>query len=198
MEDINLTERYLKKIQSLVTSGFENAARGLSGMIGMGLKVTDPTVKLVHLNDVPMTLGGPENDAVGIYLRVEGELSGQIMLVMPYEKSLEIVDMVSDLPFGTTQKLGRMERSALAEVGNMTGTFFINALADATGFSSRPTPPAVMVDMVGAILDVIVATIGEVGDQVFMFQATFSCGDRETKTDFWVIPDPVTLEKLTQ
>jgi chemotaxis protein CheC len=154
-------------------------------------------VVLRSFKEIPMLLGGPENDAVGIYLRMEGDLSGHIMLIMPYEKSLEIVDMLMDQPVGTTTTLGSMERSALAEVGNLTGTFFLNALADITGTTARPTPPAVMVDMVSAILDVIVAMVGDIGDKVLMFQTQFSYGDRATQADFWVVPDAETLDKLT-
>ena len=189
-------------LQELILHGFQNAAKGFSGMIGEVMQVIDPSVKAISLKDIPMFLGSPENDAVGIYLRVEGDISGQIMLILPYDKAMEIVDLMFEQPFGTTTQLGQIERSALAEVGNLTGAFFLNAIAEMTGVSARPTPPAVMVDMVGAILDVIIATMGQVdrsafNDKVLMFQSNFSIGNRETKANFWIIPDPGTLEKLS-
>jgi len=193
---------YYNNLQEIIVHGFQNAAKGFSGMIGEVMQVIDPTVKAISLKDIPMFLGSPENDAVGIYLRVEGEISGQIMLILPYDKALEIVDLLFEQPFGTTKTLGSMERSALAEVGNMTGAFFLNAISEITGINARPTPPAVMVDMVGAILDVIIATMGQAdhtvfNDKVLMFQSNFSIRDRETKANFWIIPDPGTLEKLS-
>jgi chemotaxis protein CheC len=90
-----------------------------------------------------------------------------------------------------------MERSALSEIGNLTGAFFLNAIAELTNISSHPSPPAVMVDMVGSILDVVVATMGAISDQVLMFKAAFKIGERKLQADFWIIPDPATLEKLT-
>ena len=196
-KDININS-----LQEIIVHGFQNAAKGFSGMIGEVMQVIDPSVKAISLKDIPMFLGSPENDAVGIYLRVEGDISGQIMLILPYDKALEIVDLLFEQPFGTTKQLGQMERSALAEVGNMTGAFFLNAISEITGINARPTPPAVMVDMVGAILDVIIATMGQVDhsvfdDKVLMFQSNFSIGNRETKANFWIIPDPGTLEKLS-
>jgi chemotaxis protein CheC len=62
------------------------------------------------------------------------------------------------------------------------------------GMETRPTPPAVMVDMVGAILDVIIATAAGIGEHVLMLSATFMQGDREAEASFWVIPDPRVLE----
>lgn len=46
------------------------------------------------------------------------------MLIFPYERALKLVDLLIDEPEGTTQQLGTYERSALAEVGNLCGSFF--------------------------------------------------------------------------
>jgi chemotaxis protein CheC len=202
-DNLNPKEINYNNIQDIIIHGFKNAAKGFSGMIGQVMQVIDPCAQAISLKDIPMFLGSPENDAVGIYLRVEGDISGQIMLILPYEKALEIVDLLFEQPFGTTRQLGKMERSALAEVGNMTGTFFLNAVAEMTGYNARPTPPAVMVDMVGAILDVIIATMGQTDQSIFnekvlMFQSNFSIGDRQTNADFWIIPDPDTVAKLSR
>jgi chemotaxis protein CheC len=192
-----ISDELLEKLGSLAGKGFASAAQGFSKMIGEQLTVKSPDVSKVHLKDLYEILGGAENDAVGIYLRIEGELKGQVMMVIPYQQALGIADMLMERPNGTTTELGQMERSALAEVGNLTGSFFLNAVAEITGVSSHPTPPAVMIDMVGSILDVVIATMGDIGDEVLMFRATFIRGDRSTKTDFWVVPDMNTLKKMT-
>jgi chemotaxis protein CheC len=145
---------------------------------------------------IPELVGGPEDDAVGIYLRFEGDMVGQIMMIMPYQKAMELVDLLMDIPQGTTQHLGSIERSALGELGNMCGTFFLNSLAKLVGASIKPTPPAVMVDMVGAILDIVVATSGGISDQILLMQANFMDGVRSVEANFWVIPDMNALQNL--
>ena len=193
---LNFDENLMSVLQIIANEGIQNAAKGFSGLLGENLIVENPGVRLVPLKDIPMILGGPENEAIGVYLRAEGGISGQIMLVIPYEKALELVDLLMENPPGTTQTLGSFERSALAEVGNQTGTFFINSLSSLTGLDVRPSPPAVMVDMVGAILDIIVATTGGVSEHVLLMQANFKLGDRKVETNFWVIPDESTLEAI--
>jgi len=195
-EALELSEELLKLLQTIAKDGLTHAATGLSTMVGTTLVVKNPCVKTIKVSEIPVLLGGPENEAVGIYLKSEGDMSGHFMLVIPYTKALEMVDMLMEVPSGTTQQLGSLERSALAEVGNLTASFFLNAVAASTGISAMPTPPAVMVDMIGAILDIIVAATGGISDYVLTFQALFSTGDRSVDTDFWVIPDPATLEKL--
>lgn len=194
--DVTLTfDEHLRSLLEIMAGeGIHQAARGLSGMMGETLTVSQPRARLVPLADIPNVLGGPENEAVGIYLQAYGAMSGQIVLVLPYAKALELADLVVGLPLGTTRQLGSLERSALAEVGNLAAAFFLNAVASLTGLGARPSPPAVMVDMIGAILDVVIATSGGVAEQVLMLQATFLSRENEVEVDFWVIPDPEALE----
>ena len=195
-EKQEFSQKLLSFLEIIAKEGVTNAARGLGIMMGGDLTVTQPEVHIEKWARVPDLLGGPENEAVGIYLRTEGDLNTQIMLIMPWLQALELVDLLMDVPIGTTQTLGRLERSALAEVGNLTGTFFLNSVAALTGLSARPTPPAVMVDMVGAILDIIIATIGGIGEHVLLLQTIFVYKDRQVETNFWVIPDTATLEAI--
>ncbi len=194
--EVNFDGKLMSMLNIIANEGINNAARGFSGLLGQKLDVERPGVRLVELKDIPHILGGPENEAIGVYLRAEGDISGQIMLVIPYQKAMDLVDLLLGNPEGTTTQLGSLERSALAEVGNQTGTFFINSLASLTGLSVRPSPPAVMVDMVGAILDIIVATTGGISEHVLLLEAYFKLGDRRVETNFWVIPDESTLKAI--
>lgn len=195
----DVTNKRLKLLLDIMTdAGVRNAARGISSMVGENLTVSDPQVQLVPLAEIPQLIGGPENEAVGIYLQAESKLAGQIMMVIPYEKALELVDLMMGVPNGTTQNLGSMERSALAELGNITASFFLNAVAEATGIEARPSPPAVMVDMIGAILNILLATWDGVSENVLMIQTTFIRGNRDSEASFWVIPNRNTLEVVAK
>lgn len=186
-------EQLLRAMRRIADEGVAHAARGFSGMVGETLNMIRPQALLVPVSHLPQIFGSPEDEAVGIYLRTEGTLVCQIMLVVPLSKALELVDMVMGLPVGTTQVLDRLERSALAEVGNLTASFFVNRVAELTGQEARPTPPAVIVDMLGAIVDIVVATTGGFGEHLLLIRAGFTCGRRTVNADFWVVPDPATL-----
>jgi chemotaxis protein CheC len=185
-------------LKSIASEGIQSAAHGFSGMVGRKIQVSKPATRVVLILSIPKIVGGPDDDAVGIYLRFEGDLHGQIMMIVPHQKALELVDLLMDLPAGTTQQLGSLERSALGELGNLCGTFFLNSVAKIAGASFRPSPPAVMVDMVGAILDIVVATAGGLGEHVLLMQANFMDGSRSVHADFWVIPDLQTLQALVK
>ncbi|HQX02225.1 MAG TPA: hypothetical protein PLQ94_08950, partial [Anaerolineales bacterium] len=55
---------------------------------------------------------------------------------------------------------------------------------------------AIMVDMLGAILDIVVATAGGVNEHVLLMHANFMDGVRFVETNFWVIPDMKALNNL--
>lgn len=196
--DEKCSENFQSVLANMANLGIHNAARGMSAMVGENLTVTEPKVTAVPFYEIPTLLGGPETEAVGIYLRVEGSIPGQIMIVIPFEKALELADLTMGEPPGTTKELGAMERSALAELGNLTGSFFLNAIADKAGLAARPSPPAVIVDMVGAIMDIILATADVLCEEVLMIQAKFLRNGRETQADFWLIPDHHTIETIAK
>lgn len=186
----------LEMLNTIASEGIKNAADGFSGMIGRRIEVSNPEIELVPLLTIPKIVGGLEDDAVGVYLRFEGDMMGQIMMIIPHQKALELVDLLMGLEKGTTKHLGSLERSALGELGNLCGTFFLNSIAKTVGASFRPSPPAIMVDMLGAILDIVVATAGGVNEHVLLMHANFMDGVRFVETDFWVIPDMKALNNL--
>lgn len=195
-ETVLFDQDLLEKLKSIAGDGVNNAADGFSGMVGRKIHVNNPTAKLVPVLTIPEIAGRPDDDAVGIYLRFKGDVNGQIMLIVPFQKAMELVDLMMQVSPGTTQQLGSLERSALGELGNLCGSFFLNSIARATKAKFHPTPPAVMVDMVGAILDIVVATTGGIGEHALLMKANFTDGARCVDADFWVIPDMNSLKDM--
>jgi chemotaxis protein CheC len=188
-------------MQYIAQEGIKNAALGFSSMLDEEVNMFDsPQVKSIPVVDIPKIMGGPEKVAVGIYVRAIGEISGQIMMILSYPQALELVKLLlGDEPIEMSPNescpvIGRMERSALAEIGNLTASFFLNKMAELTNLDLRPSPPAVIVDMIGAILDIVVASTGGIYEHVLILQSTFLCGDRKVDTDFIVIPDQIAIE----
>jgi chemotaxis protein CheC len=191
-----LDKDMLEKLQSIADKSVINAAHGFSGMVGRQIHVNKATAEVVPVLTIPQIAGKADEDAVGIYLRFKGDLDGQMMMIIPYQKALELVDLMMEVSPGTTGHLGSLERSALGELGNLCGSFFLNAVSSLTYAQFQPTPPAVMVDMAGAILDVVVATTGGISENALLMQASFLDGSRCVEADFWVIPDMNSLSEM--
>ena len=172
----------------LVGVGTSNAMSGLSQMIGQEIEVSSFSLRRVPVSSIPELVGGPEVMAVGIYLTVSGSANGHLMLMYKPKIACAFVDLIMGNPPQTTETLGEMERSALSEMGNVIGAFFLSALADATGLTLRPSPPVVMTDMAGALLDVVSADILLTQDDTYLAETTFTGEDREISGVFFVMP----------
>ena len=169
----------------LVSKGTTNAIASLSQFVGQDISVESFGLKRIPVAQISELMGGPETEAIGIYLTVSGSADGHIMLMYDPEMAHGFVDMLMGQPQGTTQTLGEMEESALGELGNIVGSSFLNALADATG-------------MAGALLDIIAADILLTQDDAFVAETAFHAPDRAVKGQFFVIPTQDLLRVLLE
>ena len=193
-----LREDHHRVLREVADRGTSNAAAGLSEMVGRKITIRTPDVLVLSFADVQKLLGEPEDTVVGVYLAVSGEVEGHILLLLSPADAKGLVDMVMDLPQGTTTALGALERSALGEVGNLTGSFFLNALADLTRLGSHPSPPAVMVDMGAAVLDVPLTALARSCDEALVMNTVFSDDQRQIQAFFLVMPDLPSLKAILE
>ena len=178
--------------EDLLRGVMERVARSLSDMIGQIVTNGVPTVKKIPITQVVARAGAPEAEIVGIYLNIESGLRGRVILILPFNFALNLIDLVMDAPRGTTTRLGLEERSALAEVGNLMLSYFLNSVVELVGWSDvlQPSPPSVVVDMLGAILNLCVTSAAAVSDDLLVIETIFKDVVRTVQFRFWVLPDP--------
>jgi len=195
-QGIEMTEVEQLAWAGLVSKGIGNSISGLSQMVGQDIKATSLKPQVVAIKDVPDLIGGAEALTVGVYLRVSGDASGHMVLVYQPQAAYELLDMLLGLTPGTTKEISEMGESALGEMGNIMGSFFLNSLADSTGMSFYPSPPAVMMDMAGAILNVALAEIMMETDDACIVEAMFGTADQQVNGTFLVMPSLELLDAL--
>ncbi len=185
-----LSGKQLESWTNLVTKGILNSISGLSDMLGQVVIVTSLNARTMPIKDTADLFGGPEAPTAAVYLSILGVAQGHMVLVYQPKTAFEFIDMLLGEPPGTTHELGPMEESALAEMGNLVGSFFLNAMADATSLDLRVSPPVVMMDMAGAILDPILAEALMEADDALVVDTTFGTKDRQINGSFLVLPSP--------
>jgi chemotaxis protein CheC len=100
-------------------------------------------------------------------------------------------------PVGTTLELGEMEISALAEAGNVAGSFFLTTMAERAGLTLPPTPPVVIHEMCGAILDTVAAELAVLEhDEAIVIEAQFACDGQVVEVSFFMFPGEVMTAAL--
>ena len=75
-----------------------------------------PQVKLLDFKDVGEEMGGEEQMVVGIYLAVEGDITGSIMFILEHNAGKSLVSKLMGTP-PAEGDFSDMEISAMKEIG---------------------------------------------------------------------------------
>lgn len=191
-----VTENYFDVLREIGNIGAGNAMTALSQMLQCKVDMQVPQVKLLEFKDVGALMGGEEQIMVGIYLAVEGDITGSIMFLVKQDSAKHLVNKIM-MGMGGSEGpgLNEMEFSAMKEVSNIITGAYLNSLSALTNLKIYPSPPELAVDMAGAILSVPAIEFGAIGDKILLIQSQFY-DDTMIDGYFILIPDLESYAKI--
>ena len=195
-DELNLSANQLAALREIGNVGAGNSATALSQVINRRIDMNVPKVALVPLEVVPDLVGGPDAVVVGIFLRVYGKAPSNILFLLPQKSAFYLVDTLMGKPHGETNSLDFMDESALMEIGNILSGAYLNAFFTFTKITMLPSIPALAMDMAGALLNVVLAQLGQMGDQALVIETEFLSEDDGINGQFFLVPDPGSLETI--
>lgn len=191
-----VTENYFDVLREIGNIGAGNAMTALSQMLQCKVDMQVPQVKLLEFKDVGALMGGEEQIMVGIYLAVEGDITGSIMFLVKQDSAKHLVNRIMMGMGGSEDPgLNEMELSAMKEVSNIITGAYLNSLSALTNLKIYPSPPELAVDMAGAILSVPAIEFGAIGDKILLIQSQFY-DDTMIDGYFILIPDLESYAKI--
>lgn len=182
-----MSSMYYDVLKEIGNIGAGNATTALSQMIQCKVDMKVPQVKLMQFKEVGEAVGGEEQLMAGIYMSVEGDITGSMMFLLEKESARALVIKLMGMESGGND-FTEMEMSALQEIGNIIVGSYLNALSSLTNLTILPSVPALCVDMAGAILSVPAIEFGTCGDQILLIQTQFT-DDLELNGYFILVPD---------
>lgn len=191
----NVTENYLDVLKEIGNIGAGNAMTALSQMLQCKVDMQVPQVRLLEFKEVGEMMGGEEQLMVGVYLAVEGDITGSIMFLIQMDSAKHLVDKLMMGMASPEPGLNEMELSAMKEVSNIITGAYLNSLSTLTNLKIYPSPPALTMDMAGAILSVPAIEFGTIGDNILLIQSQFY-DEVEINGYFILIPDLESYEKI--
>lgn len=197
-ENINIDqmeEQYFDVLKEIGNIGAGNATTALSQMLGSKVDMKVPQVKLLEFKDVGTTMGGEDQIVAGIYLVVEGDITGSIMFMQKKESAKVMVSKLMGGMPSEGDDFSEMEKSALKEIGNIITGAYLNSLSTLTGLKIFPSVPDLCIDMAGALLSVPAIEFGTIGDKLLLIQTDFT-DDVELSGYFVLVPDEESYGKI--
>lgn len=190
-----VTENYYDVLRELGNIGAGNAMTALSQMLQCKVDMKVPQVRLLDFSAVGDMMGGEEQIMVGVFLGVEGDITGSMMFMVEEESARHLIQKITMGMLPSGAEFEEMGLSAMKEVGNIITGAYLNSLSTLTNLKIFPTPPALTVDMAGAILSVPAIQFGIFGDKILLIQSQFY---DEVQLDgyFILIPDLESYAKI--
>jgi chemotaxis protein CheC len=188
----------------------KRAGEAMSLMSGQIIEVQTPILRRCTAAEVLAIAGGPEALVLAVYVGIKGSLSGHSLLLFPLADAHRLAQILlagllgpGELPMEASDDVlafDELELSALQEAGNVTISAFLNELGMHLHEPVHPTPPQVVIEMAGAVLDAVLLDLVSDLDQVLAAKTTFSEGGRAIDGTFLVLPRaeslPVLLDAL--
>ncbi|BAQ10540.1 chey-p phosphatase chec [Bacillus sp. OxB-1] len=194
--DNQITDLHLDVLKEIGNIGAAHAATSMSQLLGRKIDMHVPNVALVSFDEMFDLAGGSEEIVAGIFLRIEGDLSGSMFFVLPLDSANRFIRrLIGDEEFDFNSfPINEMGISAMQEIGNILSGSYLSALSDFTGLKIYPTVPSLSVDMVGAIVSFGLIEVSHYSDEVIVIDTQMmeeGAGEKAVVDGhFFLLPDP--------
>jgi chemotaxis protein CheC len=199
MDDVrDLKELQLDALKEVANIGAGHAATALSQLTGRKIMISVPQINISRLEDVPESLGGPEDVVAAVLMHVLGDLTGRTLLLFPEANASLLCDLLLRRAPGSTRSFGELEQSCLKEAGNILAGAYLNALSDFMGMMLLPSVPSLVVDLSAAVLTTTYLNFGQDRDFVFCVETDFHFTEagRVLQGHFLLLPDLASLRAI--
>ncbi|HQA60078.1 MAG: chemotaxis protein CheC [Tepidanaerobacter sp.] len=190
------TDLEIDALKEIGNIGAGNAATALSMMLSKKITIKVPQVKIIPFDEVSDSVGGPEKLVVGIFLRISGDIDGNILIVISEKDAYTLAKTLLNYNRDINRDFSDLEESALNELGNIIGSSYVTALSELTNLSLRISVPSMAFDMAGAIISFPLSLYGYLGDTAFLIETEFVEGLAGIKLNYFMIPDDKSLKRL--
>ncbi len=191
----------LDLLSGLVGGALGRSAQAFSEMVGQEVTMTSPTVRMVPYGELGDVTFRPGEPVVGIYLLASADSRAHILLLLAPSDAWVLAqtllgESAEAVPGEALPDLDDMAQSALGELGNIVSGFFLSFVGDLTGMLLRPSPPAVVTDLAGAIIDAIIIELSQDVTEVLVVDSVITLAQNHLDCVLLVMPDLATRDQL--
>ncbi|RFB19042.1 chemotaxis protein CheC [Bacillus sp. HNG] len=197
-----INSTHLDILKEIGNIGAGHSATALSKLLHRKIDMQVPNVRIVSFDEMMEFAGGAENIVAGIFLRIEGDLTGNMFFILQLPQATSLIqDVIGDKSFSfESDSQNEMGISAFQEVGNILSGSYLTSLSDFTGLNLYPSVPGFSIDMVGAIIGYGLLELSQVSDFAIVIETEIKENENPDNNNinghFLLLPDPDSFEKI--
>ncbi len=191
-----MNEMELDILKEIGSIGGGNAATALSSMLNAKVNMALPQVEILGFNEAIDRLGDPEEVVAAVLVEMSGEIQGIMLFLVPQNFSDEVVFRMLGKANAPLLELEEIDTSVLTEIGNIVISSYITALSSLTGVNVELSVPQLTVNMMGGIMSLPIAMMGQHSDKIMMVTGDFKINDKALNSSMLLLPDVESLNIL--
>jgi chemotaxis protein CheC len=188
----------LDALREVANVGCGHAASALSQLVGgRKVQIDVPRVMVTTLEQMPQLVGGQDARVVSAVLRMEGELQGQLLLILPEPDAHLLASLLLNQP--SEGELSEVERSAIGEAANIVASACLNAMSALTGLRLLPGTPTLSQELAGDVIEEALQKTGTQAGLLVLLEARFfTAANPLIGGQLLVLPERSSLKKLLE
>jgi chemotaxis protein CheC len=189
--------RVVEIIREFANIGAGSAATALSYLLDVELMNDVTSCNIMPMAKVSDWLGGADKVVAGTYTYLCGNLKSGILVIFPESSAVTLLSHLTKEEVNLSS-LSEIQKSALKEVGNICLCWYLIAVSKMIDIDMIPAPPDATVDLLGAVLDIPLASLAQRVDTVLAVHTSFKALDSQFDGFFLMLPEESTLKLILE
>lgn len=195
-----LTPSQMEAFSRVGSVGAENASRDFSKVIDREIKVNVEGIRVVPFSGISDYTAGEETQ-VGMLTKFSGQISGGILILLPWTSGLELVDLMEKRPSGTTDVFSQVTHQILKTAGSILSASCLNAVNSLLKVSAKPEMPELIFDKRSKILTSASQSFNLIGpvrsdEYIFTVENELSIAGTNVKGPLLFMPDEDSIKMM--
>jgi len=184
------TDLQLDALRELANIGSGTASTSLSAMLGRSVDISVPTAEALPFAEAVDAVGPAERVVTGVAIGVKGDMTATVLLLLGEGDAATLCGLLGVDPDD------ELAISALAEIGNIVGASYLNALGAMTGLELEPEPPQSATDMLAAIVASVLAGRAGADDLALVLDSDLTVAGEDCSISFLLVPTAGGVQEL--
>jgi len=192
---MKLTKLQVDILKEAASIGASYAATALSQIVGQTIMIKVPSLSIIEVVRFPEAFGKTKK-IVCISLRVLGEVTGGILLILTWDKSLALANMIRGETSGSAKVLSDLDQSALKEAGSILTAAYLRAIWQFMHISLVHSVPRLVVGGLGYVISSVFKELNRRARIAFCIDTEFAELNNKITGHFVLIPEEKDLEVM--
>lgn len=186
--DEDYTEMQIDALREMGNIGASHASAALTELVKREIYVDVSECLICGSGALGEDMAHDGGRIVAVYFSATGKETGSMIMYLPADKA----KVLSGLLLGRegTEPLDDDDLAAVAEVGNICASAYLNALSDMLEITLLPSPPEVVVGPGSEIRSGTLLSRIPPGGKLILIKTRFTCDDQVFPGSILYVPDP--------